>query len=240
MRILRPPSAVRSTSVVCAPASRAAIAAISPAAPAPITIDVRRHAGDSVAGRESVAAHTALIVSWSGMSLARTALLKISDSQWMREHGVKAPFVRRAVATFMPGETAADMLNAAAAQAAEGIGAVFTRLGENVADLAEAQRVTDHYLGVIDEVRARRLACEPSIKLTQLGLDVDPDRALANALAIGAPRRRGRQLLLGRHGAVALRRSHARRRAPTARGDPAHRRGAAGLPASHRRRRRPR
>lgn len=119
------------------------------------------------------------------MSLARTALLKISDSQWMREHGVKAPFVRRAVATFMPGETAADMLNAATAQAAEGVGAVFTRLGENVADMAEAQRVTDHYLTVIEEVRVRRLACEPSIKLTQLGLDVDPDRAFANALAIG-------------------------------------------------------
>ena len=119
------------------------------------------------------------------MSLARTALLKISDSQWMREHGVKAPFVRRAVATFMPGETAADMLNAATAQAAEGVGAVFTRLGENVADLAEAQRVTDHYVGVIEEVRVRRLACEPSIKLTQLGLDVDPERAFANALAIG-------------------------------------------------------
>ena len=32
------------------------------------------------------------------------------------------------------------MLAAAAAQAAEGVGAVFTRLGENVADMAEAQR----------------------------------------------------------------------------------------------------
>jgi proline dehydrogenase len=119
------------------------------------------------------------------MSLARTALLRISDSRWMREHGVRAPFVRRAVSTFMPGETAADMLNAAAVQAAEGVGAVFTRLGENVLDMDEAQRVTDHYLAVIDDVRARRLACEPSIKLTQLGLDVDPDRAYANVLAIG-------------------------------------------------------
>jgi proline dehydrogenase len=91
--------------------------------------------------------------------------------------------VRRAVSTFMPGETADDML--AAAQAAEGIGVVFTRLGENVVDMTEAQQVTDHYLSVIDEVQARRLACEPSIKLTQLGLDVDPDRAFANALAIG-------------------------------------------------------
>ena len=32
------------------------------------------------------------------------------------------------------------MLNAATAQAAEGIGAVFTRLGENVVDMDEAQR----------------------------------------------------------------------------------------------------
>ena len=175
MRILRPPSAVRSTSVTRAPASRAAPAAISPAAPAPITTTcgVTRGVPPSPCDR----AVTAVIVSWSRMSLARTRLLKISDSQWMREHGVKAPFVRRAVSTFMPGETAADMLNAATAQAAEGVGAVFTRLGENVADMAEAQRVTDHYLEVIEEVRARRLACEPSIKLTQLGLDVDPRRA---------------------------------------------------------------
>ena len=43
--------------------------------------------------------------------------------------------------------------------------------------MGEAERVTDHYLSVIDQVQARRLACEPSIKLTQLGLDVDPDRA---------------------------------------------------------------
>ncbi len=236
MRILRPPSAVRSRSVTAAPASRALMAAISPAAPAPITITCGvTTAIPSRAGNQSRRTRHSSYRE-SGMSLARTALLKISDSQWMREHGVKAPFVRRAVSTFMPGETAADMLNAAAAQAAEGVGAVFTRLGENVLDMDEAQRVTDHYLGVIDDVRARRLACEPSIKLTQLGLDVDPDRAFANALAIGRHADAGRQLLLGGHGAVALRRPHARRGAPAARGDPAHRRGAAGLPASHRRR----
>ena len=118
------------------------------------------------------------------MGLSRTLLLKASDSRWLREHAVKAPFVRRAVSTFMPGETAADMLVAAAAEARLGIGAVFTRLGENVADMAEAQRVTDHYLTVTDEVKMRGLACEPSIKLTQLGLDVDRQRAYANASAI--------------------------------------------------------
>ena len=118
------------------------------------------------------------------MSLARTLLLKASDSHWLREHGVKAPFVRRAVSAFMPGETSNDMLVAASAQAALGVGAVFTRLGENVADLAEAKAVTDHYLEVIAEVERRGMACEPSVKPTQLGLDVDRAAAYANALTI--------------------------------------------------------
>ncbi len=173
------------------------------------------------------------------MSLARTALLKISDSQWMREHGVKAPFVRRAVATFMPGETAADMLNAAAAQAAEGVGAVFTRLGENVADMAEAQRVTDHYLGVIDEVRG---AASGLRAVDQ----ADPARARRRSRRAPSPTRwpsGARPTQAGNYFWVDMEQSPYVDRTldvvrAAARGGPAHRRGAAGLPASHRRRRR--
>lgn len=119
------------------------------------------------------------------MGLARSLLLAASDSRWLREHGTKAPFVRRAVSVFMPGETHADMLAAADTQARLGIGALFTRLGENVADMPEADAVRDHYLEVIAEVKRRGIACEPSIKLTQLGLDVDREAAYRNALAIG-------------------------------------------------------
>jgi proline dehydrogenase len=119
------------------------------------------------------------------MGLARTLLLAASDSRWLREHGTKAPFVRRAVSVFMPGETAADMMAAAETQAQQGVGAVFTRLGENVADLREALAVRDHYLEVIAEIERRGLACEPSVKLTQLGLDVDCDAACRYALDVG-------------------------------------------------------
>ena len=72
------------------------------------------------------------------MSVARTLLLKVSDNQWLRANGTKVPFIRRAVSKFMPGETFDEMLGAAKATAAEGITAVFTRLGENVNDLGEA------------------------------------------------------------------------------------------------------
>jgi proline dehydrogenase len=103
----------------------------------------------------------------------RALFLAASDSKWLREHGVRARFVRRAVASFMPGETFDDMLRAARALPAQGLASVFTRLGENVADLAEAQAVTDHYVDGIDRIRQIGLACEPSVKLTQLGLDID-------------------------------------------------------------------
>ena len=118
----------------------------------------------------------------------------------------------------MPGETFDDMLGAARAMTELGVAGVFTRLGENVKDLAEADEVAAHYLDGIDRVRALGLACEPSIKLTQLGLDIDREFAYAHAAAPGAGRARRRQLLLGGHGAVLLRRRHARPRPPAARG----------------------
>jgi len=107
----------------------------------------------------------------------RTLFLKASDNRWLREHGVRARFVRRAVSRFMPGETFDDMLGAAKSLAPSGIASVFTRLGENVADLAEAQGVADHYLEGIDRIRQLGLDCEPSVKPTQLGLDVNRDKA---------------------------------------------------------------
>jgi proline dehydrogenase len=107
----------------------------------------------------------------------RAVFLAASENRWLREHGVRAPFVRRAVSRFMPGETFDDMLRAAADLPAQGIHSVFTRLGENVTDLAEAQGVADHYVQGIDKIRALGLSCEPSVKPTQLGLDIDRERA---------------------------------------------------------------
>src|SRR5262245_23098998 len=98
------------------------------------------------------------------MSVARTLLLKVSDNQWLRANGTRVPFIRRAVTKFMPGESFDDMLVAATATAREGITAVFTRLGENVKDLQEAEGVAQHYLDGIDRIKQMKLACEPSIK----------------------------------------------------------------------------
>lgn len=118
------------------------------------------------------------------MSLMRSVLLAISENRWMRERGPKLWFVRRAVRSFMPGEEFTDMLAAADGLRPAGIDTVFTRLGENVSDAAEATFVTQHYLAVLDEIQRRGIRCEPSIKLTQLGLDLDHEQAYRNLRAL--------------------------------------------------------
>jgi proline dehydrogenase len=113
-------------------------------------------------------------------------LIKGSESMWLRERASKAPFVRRAVSRFMPGESFDDMIGAARVMAGHGVQAVFTRLGEGVKDLAEAEAVLDHYLSGIERIASMRLACEPSIKLTQLGLDIERNLAYGNLRALAS------------------------------------------------------
>ena len=118
------------------------------------------------------------------MGVMRSALLAISENRWMRERGPRLWFVRRAARKFMPGEAFDDMLRAAGELRPLGIDAVFTRLGENVTDAAEAAAVTRHYLEVLQAIASKGFRCEPSIKLTQLGLDLGTEQAYANLRAI--------------------------------------------------------
>jgi proline dehydrogenase len=80
----------------------------------------------------------------------------------------------------MPGERLEDAMTAAAAQQRQGIGTIFTKLGENVTRAEEAEEVTRHYLGVLDAVQAAGLRAEISVKPTQLGLDLDREMCFTN------------------------------------------------------------
>jgi proline dehydrogenase len=110
----------------------------------------------------------------------RSILLWMARNQWLRERLPKLWFARRAVRRFMPGEDADSALAAAGGFAADGIAVMFTRLGENVTRIEEGDAVAEHYLGLIDTIGERAIDGEISVKLTQLGYDIDRDRALAH------------------------------------------------------------
>jgi proline dehydrogenase len=114
------------------------------------------------------------------MSLMRRILVRASESRWLRNRAPRLGFVRGAAARFMPGEKPEDALAAARALAASGITSLLTQLGENIADRAEAEAVTSHYLDLLERIRQANLPAEVSVKLTQLGLDLDREFCLAN------------------------------------------------------------
>ncbi len=118
------------------------------------------------------------------MSLMRSLLLAASQNRWLRDHATQYSFVRGTVSRFMPGETLDDALGAAETLRSKKIGMVFTHLGENIKDRAEAQQVTEHYLEVLKRIREKGLQAEISIKLTQLGLDLSADLCFEHLNAI--------------------------------------------------------
>ena len=108
----------------------------------------------------------------------RSILLWMARNTWLRDRLPKLWFARRAVRKFMPGEDAESALGAARQFESDGITSMFTRLGENVTRPEEADAVAEHYLGLLDTIAERGLDGEVSIKLTQLGYDIDRERAL--------------------------------------------------------------
>ena len=114
----------------------------------------------------------------------RRVFLWAARNRWLKERLPRLRFMRRAVRRFMPGETLDEALTAAIPLQAVGIGSMYTRLGENLADLAAADEVAAHYLGAIDKIVAAGITGEISVKPTQLGLDHDTEACLAHLVRL--------------------------------------------------------
>jgi proline dehydrogenase len=67
-----------------------------------------------------------------------------------------------------------------------GISATLDSLGENVTTPDEARRSADVYHQLLDAVQQRRLDANVSVKLTQIGLQLDPDLAFEISSALVA------------------------------------------------------
>ena len=114
----------------------------------------------------------------------RRIFLWAARNRWLKEHLPRMRFMRRAVRRFMPGETLGDALGAAAPLQSVGIATLYTRLGENLTELAEADEVAAHYVDVVDQIAANGINGEISVKPTQLGLDLDVETCFAHLVRL--------------------------------------------------------
>ena len=120
------------------------------------------------------------------MSLGRSLLLAAAKSETLNRFALRSRVVKRATKAFMPGEDPEDALDAGAALVTDGRSLIYTKLGEAITALSEADAVRDHYLGFFDAIRARGLPAHVSVKPTQLGLDQSEFACLAHCLELAA------------------------------------------------------
>ncbi len=114
----------------------------------------------------------------------RNLLLYLSEHQGAKNFVLSSHVARQLSQRFVAGEKLADALAAAAELNRAGMTATLDRLGENVHTEAEARAAAAAYLGILDRIQQARVNSNVSIKLTQLGLDLDSNLCQSSVAAI--------------------------------------------------------
>lgn len=118
--------------------------------------------------------------------MLRAGLLWLSEQprifQFVRGNGLARRFASR----FVAGETVESAVAAARQLNGTGITATLDLLGESVQNAGEARAARDLYLQTLDRIRLTGANSNVSVKLTQMGLDIDEHLCVENLRAIVA------------------------------------------------------
>lgn len=130
------------------------------------------------------------------MPILRDAFLALSTNPAAHKMVVGLPLARQVTRRFVAGETLNDAVHAVKKLNADGLLATLDHLGESVVNPDDARRAKDDYLVALDAIAEHQLQSHVSVKLTHMGLDIDPELCLDNmrqivgkAQAIGAKTR---------------------------------------------------
>ncbi|MEA2621900.1 MAG: proline dehydrogenase [Chloroflexota bacterium] len=98
----------------------------------------------------------------------------------------RLPLTGALVRRFVAGESLPDVLPALKRLSASGMHMTVDVLGESVASADDATEAANHYLETVEALARERLDVNVSLKLTAMGLDVDPELCRANVERIAA------------------------------------------------------
>src|SRR6266498_6109605 len=91
---------------------------------------------------------------------------------------VPKSIVRRVANRYIAGETTQDAMNVVAGLNARGFRATLDILGEHIRNLDQAHLAIEGYLNLLEEIGRQKAGATISVKLTQLGLKLDPQACL--------------------------------------------------------------
>jgi proline dehydrogenase len=116
--------------------------------------------------------------------LTRSALLYLARQDKLKDFASRFAAFRKITARFIAGETSDQAVAAIKELNARGCSASFDHLNESVDSIAETDGEVREYLNVLAKIDESQINSNVSIKLTQFGLDIDPELAYRNARAV--------------------------------------------------------
>lgn len=116
--------------------------------------------------------------------MLRSSLLWLSQRQSIFNFVRRNGLARRFASRFVAGETISTALDAARELQQRGIAVSLDLLGESVHQPSEADAAADQYIDILRGMRDARLEVNASLKLTQMGLDIDADQCERNVRRI--------------------------------------------------------
>ena len=107
-------------------------------------------------------------------------MLYLAKQEAIRGFVVSNPAARKVARRFVAGEALEEAIAVTHALNERHISVTLDHLGENVADVAEAESAARDYITILDCIQTQGAEANISIKLTALGLDVAADLCAAN------------------------------------------------------------
>jgi proline dehydrogenase len=116
--------------------------------------------------------------------LTRSALIYLSRQEGLKDFAARFALFKKLTTRFIAGETTDEAVAAIRAINAAGCSASFDHLNESVSNVAATEDEVSEYLHLLELIDQTGIDSNVSIKLTQFGLEIDPELAYRNARRI--------------------------------------------------------
>jgi proline dehydrogenase len=116
--------------------------------------------------------------------VTRNALLFLSRREGLKDFATRFRFFKKMTTRFVAGENIEEAIAAIREINAKGGAASFDHLNESVASASETEQEVREYLQILSRIDETGIRSNVSIKLTQFGLEIDPELAYRNARRI--------------------------------------------------------
>lgn len=134
--------------------------------------------------RRIIAVRTQTLATIQFGSMLRFLILFLSEAKWAQGLVKDWGLARRMARRFVAGETLSEALEVAQALSEKGLTTTLAHLGEHVTTEAEATASREDLLRLIRAIGGSNLPSNISLKLTQLGLELDYELCMENMLQV--------------------------------------------------------